>query len=592
MVNIKKLKQFIKLKIALAVGVPLLGVILTVMLYVAIGAGIVFSVVAALNGIGIFDDVVNKVENVAETIVKKDNTIVYGVYPDDEKLRIKQEMLEICDKVGQIYGIPGKYLFGIALVECSASDIPNIMAGKSLYKDLCVWDSIALARDGRRMFIDGPHTGIHKDEHGNLITDPTRVGRLRPDAGSRGVAAAIGPFQMYSTYIENRVNKMYIEKDGQPSIVSAPMMSYYDEKLGFLRPNPFYFPDAAVAAAELLSANMQAHKNRSDIWSGTEGIPEDVRSEILYIYGCDRYHGDTEAETKGEVAMQFHNSFGRMYTKIYESGKQKGILTTSLSGFWRKDNYSREALKTAIGGVEFVTNGSKDYDGTYNHRSNIIKSDGNGKYVELCGVKLYKPLITEVSEGSAENYRELLKNMRPGPAGENWKYGYIYGLIALNEASYYTDMWLAEIAAATKDTGGGQPPVFTGGKMAWPAPGFVEISSHFGWRDDPVTPGKLGYHTGIDIRANYGSNIVAAADGVVKSAGWGGGYGLLVTIDHGNGIVTYYAHCSQILVNEGDTVKMQSVIAKVGSTGRSTGPHLHFEVRKNGTPVDPEQWVK
>lgn len=591
MVNIKKIKQFIKLKIALAVGVPLLGIVLTVMLYIAIGAGIVFSVVTALNGTGIFDSIVNdKVENAVETIVNKESTLIYGVYPADEKLKIKQEMLEICDKVGQIYGIPGKYLFGIALVECSASNIPNIMAGKSLYKDLCVWNSIALARDGRSMFINGPHTGIHKDEHGNIITDPTRVGRLRPDAGNSNVAAAIGPFQMYSTYIENRVNKMYVEKDSKPSIVEAPMMSYYDEKLGFLRPNPFYFPDAAVAAAELLSANMQAHKNRSDIWSGTEGIPENVRSEILYIYGCDRYHGDTEAKTKGAAAVQFHNAFGRMYARIYEIGKQKGILKTSLSEFWRKNDYSREVLKTAIGGVEFTTNGSLDYDGTYNHRSNIIKSDENGKYVELCGVKLYKPLITEASEGSAENYRELLRSMRPGPAGQNWKYGYIYGLIALNEASYYTDMWLDEIGEATKgkDTVGRD----TGGRMVWPVPGFAGITSHFGWRKDPIEPGKIAYHTGIDIGANHGSNIVAAADGVVKSAGWRGAYGLLVIIDHGNGIETYYAHCSQILVNEGDTVKMQSVIAKVGSTGRSTGPHLHFEVRKNGTPVDPKQWVK
>ena len=95
------------------------------------------------------------------------------------------------------------------------------MAGKSLYKDLCVWNSIALARDGRSMFINGPHTGIHKDEYGNIITDPTRVGRLVLTQVTVIASSCYRAFSMYSTYIENRVNKMYVEKDGKPSIVEA-----------------------------------------------------------------------------------------------------------------------------------------------------------------------------------------------------------------------------------------------------------------------------------------------------------------------------------------------------------------------------------
>jgi murein DD-endopeptidase MepM/ murein hydrolase activator NlpD len=94
-------------------------------------------------------------------------------------------------------------------------------------------------------------------------------------------------------------------------------------------------------------------------------------------------------------------------------------------------------------------------------------------------------------------------------------------------------------------------------------------------------------HTGIDISAHSGTPIKAAAGGEVVFAGWWGGYGNVVIIDHGGGISTLYAHCSAIYVRKGQSVSQGEVIAAVGSTGLSTGPHLHFEVRKNGKPVDP-----
>lgn len=132
---------------------------------------------------------------------------------------------------------------------------------------------------------------------------------------------------------------------------------------------------------------------------------------------------------------------------------------------------------------------------------------------------------------------------------------------------------------------------YVGGQMAWPAPGYTRVTSPFGNRIHPILKTKK-LHTGIDIGIPSGKNVVAAGDGTVIHADWLGGYGKAVMIDHGGGIVTLYAHNSSLLVSEKDKVKRGDTIAKAGSTGMSTGPHLHFEVRKNGEFVDPLPWVK
>ena len=132
---------------------------------------------------------------------------------------------------------------------------------------------------------------------------------------------------------------------------------------------------------------------------------------------------------------------------------------------------------------------------------------------------------------------------------------------------------------------------YSGGKMAWPVPGYNRITSYYGYRIHPIFKVKK-LHTGIDIGAPTGSKITAAADGTVIFADWLGGYGKAMMVDHGGGIVTLYAHNSSFTAKEGQKVKRGDTIAKAGSTGNSTGPHLHFEVRKNGAYVDPVPWLK
>jgi murein DD-endopeptidase MepM/ murein hydrolase activator NlpD len=117
-----------------------------------------------------------------------------------------------------------------------------------------------------------------------------------------------------------------------------------------------------------------------------------------------------------------------------------------------------------------------------------------------------------------------------------------------------------------------------------------EITSSFGNRLDPFL-GRLALHAGIDFRAPTGTRILATAPGTVITAGKTGGYGNMVEIDHGNGITTRYAHLSSVLVNVGDRITTGEAIARSGSTGRSTGPHLHYEVRLNGEAVDPMRFL-
>lgn len=131
---------------------------------------------------------------------------------------------------------------------------------------------------------------------------------------------------------------------------------------------------------------------------------------------------------------------------------------------------------------------------------------------------------------------------------------------------------------------------FIGGKFVWPAPGYKRITSEFGWRIHPIYKTRK-YHSGLDIGVPWGKKVVAAGTGKVLYADTYGGYGKTVIIDHGGGITTLYAHNSSLKVKVGAIVSAGATVALSGSTGVSTGPHLHFEVRKNGEVVNPRPWL-
>ncbi len=170
----------------------------------------------------------------------------------------------------------------------------------------------------------------------------------------------------------------------------------------------------------------------------------------------------------------------------------------------------------------------------------------------------------------------------------------------LDKAEYdrdTSDRAYQELMAASKEVqnlirqssyGGASTPRSGNGRMIWPING--PITSEFGWRTHPIF-GTARYHSGLDIGGDYGDPILAADAGTVIYAGWISGYGNAVIIDHGGGITSLYGHNQSLNVSEGQRVTQGQVIAYCGSTGNSTGPHCHFEVRENGEPVSPYNYL-
>lgn len=147
----------------------------------------------------------------------------------------------------------------------------------------------------------------------------------------------------------------------------------------------------------------------------------------------------------------------------------------------------------------------------------------------------------------------------------------------------YDSLWIALLAGVSSN---GVTGTISLGVYIWPSANSNYVTSFFGTRVHPIS-GVVHHHNGIDIGAAYGTAVLAADGGTVTLAGWNGGYGNCVIIDHGNGNKTLYAHMSQLNVSAGQTVTQGQTIGLIGSTGDSTGPHLHFETYVNGSRVDP-----
>ena len=263
-----------------------------------------------------------------------------------------------------------------------------------------------------------------------------------------------------------------------------------------------------------------------------------------------------------------------------------------------QDKIDNEVLKSSDDNVAFVALDNVKYNFEFVDRT-LIKEDEVMDKVKESSTNIYS--VYEVSDGNEESavyvnsleeatdlvntLKENYKNLEPDLKITTLYLDKTVTEESINEAKLKI---ADELDAMLKDKEERDKRTVNGIYLACIPLTNGTISSRYG----SVESIRDHVHRGLDIAASYGTEIKAAADGTVKFAGFNnGGYGNLVIIEHGNGVETYYGHCSSILVSSGTAVKAGDVIAKVGSTGNSTGNHLHFEIKVNGSSVNPQKYI-
>jgi len=273
-----------------------------------------------------------------------------------------------------------------------------------------------------------------------------------------------------------------------------------------------------------------------------------------------------------QAVADLENAQARFETRLVEWYKAGGgsmlgslIATGDLSDFFHVMYYMEKIIKSDQETIDFI----REQQGRIYEQTQALRTE----------ITQFERLLAELrtDEGRFEELRESRYTQLTAIASD---VDTAERALRELEASSYEIAMLLQASTYTSS--------LAGGPLIRPIDGSV--SSDFGMRRHPIF-GGVRMHTGVDINAPYGTHIHAAADGIVVYSGWKRGYGNCVTIDHGNGLATLYAHCSSLEVSVGETVRRGQVIARVGSTGWSTGNHLHFEVRINGEPVDPEDYI-
>lgn len=279
---------------------------------------------------------------------------------------------------------------------------------------------------------------------------------------------------------------------------------------------------------------------------------------------------DQYAQMKLRIQFMYENSLDNSYVEIFCSSGSFSDLINNIDYVRQLSEYDRAMLTAYEQTEEEIANyetqleadkaSLEELKALAQEEQNTVKALENAKIAELS--KVNSDIVT--AENAVDTYEDEIA--------------------AQNEM-------IAEIRAEmAREAAANQQKVYNGGAFAWPCPSSSRVTSDYGTRTSP-TSGASTNHKGIDIGASYGADIVAAADGEVTSAGYSSASGNYVIINHGSGIRTVYMHASSLNVSKGDTVVRGQVIAKVGSTGISTGNHLHFGVTVDGEYVSPWNYV-
>lgn len=329
--------------------------------------------------------------------------------------------------------------------------------------------------------------------------------------------------------------------------------------------------------AELTKQADDVEATRAALQSEIDLTKEEIATVEAYIERLQQQIDvkTTELEAAQEALEQKEEDFALTVRTTYEQG-DNSYLEVLLNSTSFSDLLSRMEIITAImednkKTVAEYTAAKEDIE----QKKEELQStqDSQKEYQENLSYK-----VDELAASEAEQ-AALAESIEAYKAESEAEYDRIAS--EMQEVSNQIAALSAQSAAS-----GGVP---YSGTFVWPTPSCTSTSSAYGYRVHPIY-GTVKFHAGEDIPASYGAEILAAASGTVTTAGWVSGYGNYTVIDHGGGTMTAYGHQSSIIVSVGQYVEQGQVIGYVGSTGNSTGPHLHFEVYQNGSTVDPKSF--
>ena len=351
---------------------------------------------------------------------------------------------------------------------------------------------------------------------------------------------------------------------------------------------------AIVEALEAEKADVVAQKQAMDERNMYTLQQIQLNNQEIELY--DEMIAEKAAEL--EEAQRLENEQLERYRTRVRAMEENGGYNI-LAIISKSDSFSD--MLTAMDDVGEIMESDRQLEDAYiaaRENTESVKADYEDTRSELEELKAQLKAEQEELEKDIEEAIQIILNLENDLENRQAEYDAI--MAAEDAANATIDKLVAELeaqraaeaaaaAAAAGGGSGGGGSANASGSFMWPVASYVYVSSRFGLRVHPIT-GQKKSHTGIDIASNQGTAVYASDGGSVTLAGWNGGYGNCIMIDHGNGYVTLYGHLSSISVSVGQTVSQGATIGAVGSTGNSTGPHLHFEVLKNGTRIDPEQF--
>lgn len=348
---------------------------------------------------------------------------------------------------------------------------------------------------------------------------------------------------------------------------------------------------------ELQNKSKEIEKQINESNQELEEVKEELSSNLQQVQKLDETIENTEEQLKllntkmDELQKSIDETEKKLDKVKKEYEKQKNILEQRIISLY-------ESGETTYLDVILSSSSLSDFLSNYFLISEITSYDTQLlEEVELQKntIETQNRILNEQKEQLSQTKQTQIKTSKVLQNTKNLREHYILQLSESeqkiqNDIDEYNRKYKEVEAEILLLSQNGISAEYIGGIMAWPIPGYTRITSNYGMRIHPIT-GVYKLHTGVDVGAPMGANFIAANDGIVTKASYNGAYGNMVIIDHGGGVSTLYAHGSEIMVQVGQEVKRGDIVLKVGSTGYSTGPHAHFEVRINGNTVNPLDYI-